>query len=198
MRARSGFSLDDDVVDNILTCMPDFASLFAFAATCRAIRAVYVQHQASTLRSVASNTCGPEWIYALRPIRARAAREKMEAEQDVLIKAARDADPELNEYYSDGEHYSDEDEDDEDDEDDDDDDDDDDEDEDNDNGSQRSNKSDTGAPRARRPERPSRWVMPVIPNADELSKAHLTLPESRALEALGSSVSVIELQFSQR
>ena len=69
MRAASHFVLDDDIVDRLLRFSQDFASLRAFALSCRTVYDVYRAHPKSITRAVAYGVVGPMLPQALQVIR---------------------------------------------------------------------------------------------------------------------------------
>jgi hypothetical protein len=69
MRAYTSFPVDDDIVDRILTSLPDFSSLRSFALSCKSVSSIYSRRKGSIFASVAKNVAGPAWPAALRTVR---------------------------------------------------------------------------------------------------------------------------------
>jgi hypothetical protein len=178
-------ALPVDVLDQILTWSPDFATLAALTATCRALRDVYAVHAPSTRRAVAANLCGPVWPRALLAVHAGRARDAVDAEvraRTIEWRRAR-AVADEEEYDSEDDEYWDEDEDeDEDDEDDEDD-----------------NDGDDGAQSSQtQPRRPLRWITPELPSEDDMRMSELPLTDMRELDTIGQAAQLLERVFSQR
>lgn len=70
MRAYTSFPVDDDIVDRILTLLPDFASLTAAILICKTVHAVFRRHPKSIRHQIALNVLGPVLPIALSVIRA--------------------------------------------------------------------------------------------------------------------------------
>ncbi|KDQ62629.1 hypothetical protein JAAARDRAFT_30543 [Jaapia argillacea MUCL 33604] len=69
MRSYTSFPLDDDLVDRILTVMPDFSTLRSAIMISKAVHQVFQRHPNSIIRAVAQNIVGPSFPQALRVAR---------------------------------------------------------------------------------------------------------------------------------
>lgn len=69
MSAKNSFPLDDDIVDRILTWLPDFYTLKSTILVSKSIHTVFEAHPKSIIRAVAYNLVGPALPQALRTTR---------------------------------------------------------------------------------------------------------------------------------
>ncbi|KIK94613.1 hypothetical protein PAXRUDRAFT_827819 [Paxillus rubicundulus Ve08.2h10] len=72
MQVPSPF-INADIVDRILTALPDFATLTSTILTCKAVYTIYRAHPASIQREVAYNFVGAALPEAIRYVRCKAA-----------------------------------------------------------------------------------------------------------------------------
>ncbi|KDQ62628.1 hypothetical protein JAAARDRAFT_30540 [Jaapia argillacea MUCL 33604] len=69
IRSYTSFPLDDDLVDRILTLLPDFSSLRSAIRISKAVHQVFQRRPNSIIRAVAENLVGPSLPQALRVAR---------------------------------------------------------------------------------------------------------------------------------
>lgn len=69
MRGLNSLPLDDDIVDRILTFLPDFSTLGATILASKHIYNVFKIHPNSIIRAVAYNITGPALPQAIRLLR---------------------------------------------------------------------------------------------------------------------------------
>jgi hypothetical protein len=70
MRSHTAFPLDDDVVDYVLSSLPDYTTLSSFRLTCKAVNSVFKRHPQSIQCAIAKNLTGDNYCQALRVVRA--------------------------------------------------------------------------------------------------------------------------------
>ncbi|KAK1235943.1 hypothetical protein PQX77_000810 [Marasmius sp. AFHP31] len=82
MKSFSGFSLDDDIINHVLTSLPDFDSLKATILSTKSFYNVYKAHPNSIRRAVAENVVGPALPEALRVVRHHDPEESETEDED--------------------------------------------------------------------------------------------------------------------